>query len=161
MMYRTLTRVALIGMMMVFSATAAQAAKECRIKYGWNTGNSLQGTFKNKSKTIYLNKGQTKTINKKRMNYVMNLKSRKVKFYLKSAADVTLGKNQKNPAFGKYLQSVKLKKVKCIGGSASGGGSSSTGVPALKKCTVVKTRRTPAPPAPGGVPIPYPNLNCR
>ena len=82
----------LFVLLMVSFSSVSYGGNECKVKYGWNTGNTLNGTFKNHSKTIYLDKGETKTINKKRMNYVKNLKSRKVKFYLKNAADMTLEK---------------------------------------------------------------------
>ena len=110
----------------------ALAANECKIKYGWNTGNSLAGTFENDSKTIYLNKGQTKTINKSRMNYVKNLKIRKVKFYLSSgASDVTLDKDKRNPLVGTNINTPKLDKVKCLNTStSSSSGSSVTPTPA-------------------------------
>jgi hypothetical protein len=153
-----------------FSFSSVAYGAGCQIKYGWNKGNSLQGTFENKSKTITLNKGQTKTINKKRMNYVKNLKNRQVKFYLKSATDVTLGKNQRNPVAGTYVGTVKLKKVKCIGSSSSSSSNtgsfpgsssssnSSTSSGVSTECSPVDVAKTPAPPAPY-VPIPYPNLS--
>lgn len=104
----------------------ALAANECKIEYGWNTGNSLAGTFENHSKTIYLNKGQTKTINKSRMNYVKNLKTRKVKFYLSSgASDVTLDKDNRNPLVGTYTNTPKLDKVTCLNTSTSSSSNSS------------------------------------
>ena len=104
----------------------ALAANECKIKYGWNTGNSLAGTFKNHSRTVYLNKGQTKTINKSRMNYVKSLKTRKVKFYLSSgASDVTLGKDQRNPLVGTYTNTPRLDKVKCLNTSTTSSSSPS------------------------------------
>ena len=128
----------------------------CQIKYGWNKGNTLAGTFENKSKTINLSKGQTKTIGKKRMNYVKNLKNRQVKFYLKNATDVTLGKNIRNPAVGTYVGKVKLKKVKCLGGSSSSSSSNTGTFPgSSNNCGPIDVVKTPAPPAPH-VPIPYP-----
>ncbi len=142
----------------LFSSTVYGAG--CQIKYGWNKGNILAGTFENESKTINLSKGQTKTINKNRMNYVKNLKSRNVKFYLKSATDVTLGKDQRNPVAGTYVQTVKLKKVKCKDDSSStssSNSSKSSGV--LSECEPIDVVKTPVPPVPGGVPIPYPNIS--
>ena len=100
---RKLGLIIIVGLLFVSISSIAYGAG-CKIKYGWNKGNTLAGTFKNKSKTITLSKGQTKTINKDRMNYVKNLKNRKVKFYLKKATDVTLEKDQRNPAVGTYVQ---------------------------------------------------------
>jgi hypothetical protein len=143
-----------------FSFCSVAYGAGCQIKYGWNKGNTLAGTFENKSKTINLSKGQTKTINKKRMNYVKNLKNRKVKFYLKKATDVTLGKGQRNPAVGTYVQKVKLKKVKCkdddSSSSSSSSGSTSSGV--SLECSPIDVAKTPVAPMPGGMPIPYPNM---
>ena len=148
----------LCGLLVVSFSSVAYAGNECKIKYGWNTGNSLQGTFKNHSNTIYLDKGQTKTINKNRMNYVKNLKSRKVKFYLKNATDMTLGKKQRNPGGGTYVLTVKLKKVKCLNtssGSSSSPNTSSSSNTSSGRLSYPCAAKTPAPPAPF-VPIPYP-----
>ena len=139
----------LFVLLMVSFSSVSYGGNECKVKYGWNTGNTLNGTFKNHSNTMYLDKGETKTINKKRMNYVKNLKSRKVKFYLKNAADMTLGKNQRNPGAGTYVATVKLKKVKCLNTASSSNSSSGSTGPV----DVIKTP-TPA----GPIPIPYPNL---
>ncbi|CAN0503317.1 unnamed protein product, partial [Discosporangium mesarthrocarpum] len=98
------------------TSTSALAAKECRIQYGYNTGNSLNGTYKNKSKKIFLNKGQTKTINRSRLNYVKNLKKRNVKFYLTKAPNIVLAKNKRFPSNAYFVGGVvKLLKVKCLG----------------------------------------------
>ena len=151
----------------------AHAGNECRIKYGWNTGNALNGTFQNHTDTRYLDAGETKAINKSRMNFVRNLKNAEVRFVLDNASDVTLGKEQQNPAIGTYVGNVKLVEAKCL---ASAGGSSSSSSPGntspsgpapannssdcLKRFPDVV--KTPVPGAPGGsVPIPYPNLNCK
>ena len=133
----------LFVLLVVSFSSVSYAGNECKIKYGWNTGNSLQGTFKNHSNTIYLDKGETKTINKNRMNYVKNLRSQEVKFYLDNASDVTLGENQQNPGAGTYLGTVKLVKAKCLTTS-----SSSPSFPDVSK--------TPSPAGP--IPIPYPNI---
>ena len=130
-------------LLLVSFSSVSYGGNECKIIYGWNTGNSLQGTFKNHSKTIYLNTGETKTINQNRMNYVKNLTSQEVKFYLENASDVTLGKNQQNPGIGTYVLTVKLVKAKCLATS-----SSSPSFPDVKK--------TPSPAGP--IPIPYPNI---
>ena len=155
--------IVLIVGMLSFSFSSVAYGAGCQIKYGWNKGNSLQGTFENKSKTITLNKGQTKTINKDRMNYVKNLKNRKVKFYLKNATDVTLEKNQRNPAGGTYVQKVKLKKVKCSGGSSSSSSSEEMIIPEPSvhgsECAgPMDVTKTPAPPAPFA-PTPAPRIN--
>jgi len=137
------------GLLLFSFSSVSYGGNECKIQYGWNTGNSLQGTFKNHSNTMYLDKGETKTINKNRMNYVKNRRSRKVKFYLENAADVTLGEDQRNPVAGTYVATVKLKKVKCLdatGSSNSSGGSTGP----------VDVIKTPSPAGP--IPIPYPNL---
>jgi hypothetical protein len=157
---RKLGLIMIVGLLsLLFSSTAYSAG--CQIKYGWNKGSTLTGNFENKSKTINLSKGQTKTINKKRMNYVKNLKSRKVKFYLNNAQDVTLDKNQRNPVAGTYVGTVKLKKVKCIGDSSSS--SSSNGPASAKassKCVDVAFPDVSLTPSPAGpIPIPYPNIS--
>lgn len=131
------------GLLLFSFSSVSYGGNECKIQYGWNTGNSLQGTFKNHSNTIYLNTGETKTINKNRMNYVKNLKSHEVKFYLKNASDVTMGDNQRNPKIGTYVGTVKLEKAKCLATS-----SSSPSFPDVSK--------TPSPAGP--IPIPYPNI---
>ena len=133
----------LFVLLVVSFSSVSYAGNECKIKYGWNTGNSLQGTFKNHSNTMYLDKGETKTINKNRMNYVKNLRSQEVKFYLDNASDVTLGENQQNPGAGTYVGTVKLVKAKCLTTS-----SSSSSFPDVSK--------TPSPAGP--IPIPYPNI---
>ncbi len=133
----------LFVLLLVSFSAVSYGGNECKIQYGWNTGNSLQGTFKNHSKTIYLNTGETKTINQNRMNYVKNLSSQEVKFYLENASDVILGKNQQNPGIGTYVLTVKLVKVKCLTTS-----SSSPSFPDVNK--------TPSPAGP--IPIPYPNI---
>ena len=144
----------LVGLLsFTFSSVAYGAG--CQIQYGWNKGNTLAGTFKNKTKTINLSKGQTKTIDKKRMNFVKNLKNRKVKFYLKNATNVTLEKNQRNPVAGTYVGTVKLKKVKCKDDSSSSSSSSSS-----SKCVDVAFPDVSLTPTPAGpVPIPYPNIS--
>lgn len=151
----------IFGCILLIAPSLASAGNECRIQYGWNTGNSLNGTFKNHSAKAYLDKGETKTFNKNRLNYVKNLKTRKAKFYLGSASDVTLGKNQRNPAAGTYVGTVKLKKAKCLGDSSSSSsgsmGSSSGGI--KPKCPV-GVSKIPAGPA-GKVPVPYPSFNCK
>ena len=155
--------VILIVVLLSFTFSSVAYGAGCKIKYGWNKGNSLQGTFKNKSKTITLSKGQTKTIDKKRMNFVKNLKNRKVKFYLKNATNVTLEKNQRNPAVGTYVQKVKLKKVKCKDDSSSSSSSEEMIIPEPSvhgsECAgpmdVTKVPASPAPP----IPTPYPNIN--
>lgn len=148
----------LIVGLLLFSFSSVAYGAGCQIQYGWNKGNTLAGTFKNKTKTINLSKGQTKTIDKKRMNFVKNLKNRKVKFYLKNATNVTLEKNQRNPAVGPYVQKVKLKKVKCKDDSSSSSSSnSSTSSGSSGECLAfpdVSLTPTPA----GPVPIPYPNI---
>jgi hypothetical protein len=139
----------LVSAMTMTISSVAYAANECRIQYGYNTGNSLNGTFKNKSKKIYLNKGQTKTINKNRLNYVKNLKTRNVKFYLKNASDIVLAKSKRNPFAGYYVgATVKLKKVKCLSSYSS--------------CNPVypDVAKVPAPPGPP-IPIPYPGVKCK
>jgi hypothetical protein len=134
----------LLFVLLLFSfSSVSYGGNECKIKYGWNTGNSLQGTFKNHSNIIYLNTGETKTINQNRMNYVKNLTSQEVKFYLENASDVTLVKNQQNPGVGTYVVTVKLVKAKCLATS-----SSSPSFPDVNK--------TPSPAGP--IPIPYPNI---
>ena len=153
-----------VGFLAFSFSSVAYAGNECRIKYGWNKGNTLAGTFKNKSKTIYLNKGQTKTINKKRMNYVKNLKSRNVKFYLKNAQNVTLGKDQRNPIAGTYVGSVKLKKVKCKDDSSSSSSSEGAVLPGPtvhgSECAGFEVAKVPAPPAPF-IPTPMPRINSK
>lgn len=151
----------IVGLVSFSFSSVAYGGNECRIKYGWNKGNTLAGTFKNKSKTIYLNKGQTKTINKNRMNYVKNLKNRNVKFYLKNAQNVTLGKDQRNPLVGTYVGTVKLKKVKCLGDSSGSSSSEGAVLPGStvhgSECTGVQVSKVPAGPAPFA-PVPSPNL---
>ena len=133
----------LFVLLLVSFSSVSYGGNECQITYGWNTGNSLQGTFKNHSKTISLNTGETKTINQNRLNYVKNLNSHEVKFFLENASDVTLGKNQQNPGIGTYVLTVKLVKAKCLTTS-----SSSPSFPDVSK--------TPSPAGP--IPIPYPNI---
>jgi len=152
----------LFMLLVVSFSSVSYGGNECKIKYGWNTGNSLHGTFKNHSNTIYLDKGETKTINKNRMNYVKNLKSRKVKFYLENASDVTLGEDQQNPGVGTYVVTVKLKKLTCLDTASSPnttGGSNTSG--ASNKSSGLSSfpcvSKTPAGPAPN-MPIPYPCL---
>lgn len=138
-----------VGLVVLATSPVAHAAKECRIQYGYNTGSSLNGTFKNKSKKVYLNKGQTKTINKYRLNYVKNLKTRNVKFYFTNATNVVLQKNKKNPAAGYFVgPTVKLKKVKCLS--------------SYKSCnpTFPHVAKVPAPPGPP-VPVPFPAVKCK
>lgn len=151
----------IVGLVSFLFTSVAYGGNECRIKYGWNKGNTIAGTFKNKSKKIYLNKGQTKTINKKRMNYVKNLKSRNVKFYLKNAQNVTLGKDQSNPVAGTYVGKVKLKKVKCLGDTSSSSSSNnSASSSSSSKCADVAFPDVSLTPSPAGpIPIPYPNIS--
>jgi hypothetical protein len=155
------TGLILIVVLLSFSFSSVAYGAGCKIKYGWNKGNTLAGTFKNKTKTITLSKGQTKTINKNRMNFVKNLKNRKVKFYLKNATNVTLEKNQSNPVAGTYVGTVKLKKVKCKDDSSSSSSSnSSTSSGSSGECLAFPdVTKVPAPPVPGGIPIPYPNIS--
>jgi hypothetical protein len=156
--FQKIRLIIIVGLLsFTFSSVAYGAG--CQIKYGWNKGNSLQGTFENKSKTISLNKGQTKTINKNRMNYVKNLKNRQVKFYLKNATNVTLGKDQRNPVAGAYVGTVKLKKVKCKDDSSSSSSSnSSTSSGSSGECLAFPAvSKTPGPVG-TQIPIPYPNM---
>jgi hypothetical protein len=154
--------IVIVGLLSFSFSSVAYGGNECRIKYGWNKGNTLAGTFENKSKTIYLNKGQTKTIGKKRMNYVKNLKNRQVKFYLKKATDVTLGKDQRNPVVGTYVGKVKLKKVKCLGSSSGSSSNGGAGIPGPSvhgsECVTMEVTKVPAAPAPFA-PVPTPNIN--
>ena len=157
---RKLGLIVIVGLLFVsFSSTVYGAG--CQIKYGWNKGSTLAGNFENKSKTITLSKGQTKTIDKKRMNYVKNLKNRKVKFYLKNATNVTLEKDQRNPAVGTYVQKVKLKKVKCkddSSSSSSSGNSETTDHSFNEECGLA-THKGPASGVVPFIPIPYPNIS--
>lgn len=139
----------LVGILTVSFSSIVHAAKECRIQYGYNTGNTLNGTFKNKKKKIYLNKGQTKTINKNRLNYVKNLKTRNVKFYFKNAPNRVLAKNKRLPTSGYYVGAiVKLKKVKCLKNYTN----CNFNFPDVAK--------VPAPPGPP-IPVPYPGTQCQ
>ena len=129
-MTRYIQKIALIfilGLVSFSLPSISFGANECRIQYGWNSGNTLNGTFKNHSTTLNLNKGQIKTINKSRMNFVKNLKTRQVKFYLKNASNVTLGKNLRNPVAGTYIGNVKLEKAQCLNSSSSSN-SGGTGI---------------------------------
>jgi hypothetical protein len=143
------TAFAIVMGVIAFSVSSvAYSANECRIRYGYNTGNAVNGTYKNKSKKIYLNKGQTKTINKNRLNYVKNLKTRNVKLYLKNATNVVLAKNKRNPSGGYYVgATVKLKKVKCLKNYTN----CNFNFPDVNK--------TPSPAGP--VPVPYPAIQCK
>jgi uncharacterized membrane protein YgcG len=147
--------------------TPSIAANECRIKYSWNTGNILSGNFQNHSTTKYLDAGETVSIDKNRMNYVRNMQTPQVKFFLDNAQDVTLGKDQQNPVAGNYVGTVKLTQAKCLastgggssGGSSSGGSSSSgSSSGGTKDClgSFPDVAKTPGPAGP--VPIPYPNI---
>ncbi len=110
--------------------TAAFAANECRIQYGWNTGNSFQGTFKNNSGYLFLNKGQVKFVNKTRMNFIKNLNNNQVKVFLTNviSSPITLNKNQRNPAGGMYAGTPKFVKIQCLNTAASSAPSASGGV---------------------------------
>lgn len=143
------TALAMVMGVIAFSfSSVAHSANECRIQYGYNTGNKLNGTYKNKSKKIYLNKGQTKTINKNRLNYVKNLKTRNVKFYLENATNVVLSKNKRNPSSGYYVgATVKLKKVECLKNYSN----CNFNFPDVAK--------VPAPPGPP-IPVPFPSVQC-
>ena len=150
---KSILRLTIFLLLVLLFLPAAHAKDECKVKYSWNTGNVLEGNFKNHSKTIKLDKGQTKNIGKNRMNYVLNKKSNKVKFYLDNASDVTLGKDQRNPAAGNYITTVKLVKAKCEGSSLK--------TSSKKKKKGVKMKSGPcvsnAPNGLGGtVPLPYP-----
>ena len=145
----------LFVLLLISFSSVSYGGIECKVKYGWNTGNSLSGTFKNHSNTMYLDKGETKTINKNRINYVKNLKSRQVKFYLTNAADMTLGKNQRNPGAGTYVATVKLKKVKCLNTASSSNSSSGSNSSGLSTGPI-DVSKTPSPAGP--IPIPYPNI---
>jgi hypothetical protein len=124
-MNHQLSCVALLTLFFIISISSpAFAANECKIEYSWNTGNSMQGTFKNHKNSIYINRGQTKVINKSRMNYVINLKTNDVKFFLTNASDITLGKNLRNPVIANYIGNVKLKKAKCLTPSSSSSNNS-------------------------------------
>ena len=68
----------LFVLLLVSFSSVSYGGNECQITYGWNTGNSLQSTYRNHSNTIYLNTGESKTINQNRMIYVKNLTSQEV-----------------------------------------------------------------------------------
>jgi hypothetical protein len=136
------------------AASPANSANDGKIEYTWDTGNSLARTFENHSKTI----------DRKRMNSVKNLKCPNVKFYLDGAANVTLGNDQRNPVAGNNLTSVKLTKAKCLNGpgeSASSKGALKT--EKLPKCKPktdgpIEVNRVPV--TGGDLPGPYPNVDC-
>ena len=107
------------------------AANECKIQYGYHTGSG-----KNRQdiiKTTYINKGATKTINRSNLNYVKNLKSTRVRFYLDGASNVTLGKDQVNPLPPSYyLSQVKLVKVTCLNNASGNNSTPNAMVSAMK-----------------------------
>lgn len=92
----------------------ANAANECRIKYGYHT--IKFGKRTDHTKIINLNVNQSKTINQARLNYVKNLKNNKVYVDLSGngVVDVTLDKDKVNPPAAYYLVPVTLKSLKCL-----------------------------------------------
>lgn len=164
-----------IALLLPVSSDPASAANECRIQYGWNTGNAFNGTFQNHSTSTYLDAGETKSINKSRMNFVKNLNNPDVEFHLGNAQNVTLGKNQQNPIASTYVGNVTLTKAKCLaptgGGSSGGSSSGNTSSGGLTVKTPGKAgnqdcvggfpdvSKTPSPAGP--IPVPYPNINCK
>ena len=112
-----------IGFLLLWATAAwlaapALAANECRIKYSYFKGSGFNR--KDYTATAYINLGATRTFNRTNMNYVKNLRTPKVKFYLGGASNVTLGKDQVNPNAGPYLTPVKLIKAKCLGNGSAG-----------------------------------------
>ena len=145
---RTISVFILVSAMTIAISSVAYSANECRIQYGYNTGSVLNGTYKNKSKKIYINFGKIKTINKNRLNYVKNLRKTNVKIYLKNASNVVLEKNQRNPKTLNYVgPTVKLKKVKCLS--------------SITSCNPYFPDVSMTPSPAGPIPIPYPGVKCK
>ncbi len=91
---------------------SAFSADECKIKYGYHTGSGQNRN--DREKIAYIDLGDTLPINQSNMNYVKNLRTPKVKFYLQNAQNVTLDKNFQNPPALFYPNQVKLVKAKCL-----------------------------------------------
>ena len=109
--------------------TPVYAANECRAKYGYGQNNT---------RTVNINAGQTKTINKNNVTWVQNKKSREIKvrvtkmvpklpFGFKASGTkwVTLSNaGNIDPPLAPltpYPSGVKLYKIKCKANSSSGG----------------------------------------
>ncbi len=95
-------------------ATPAWAANECRVEYGYHTMSGLVRT--DRTATVNLDLGESKTFNQDRMNYVKNMKNTQVKVGLQGALqnNFTLPGNGANPVAGFYLSPTTLKKLECM-----------------------------------------------
>lgn len=115
--YQSLTLIITLLLLSSLLSKTVQAANECKIKYQYNYDSG--GKIKRTTKYLSLNLGQTKTVNRSRIDYVKNIRDPKIKLYnrnLLTNAKYTydLTKNAQDPITGLHLINVKLEKVKCI-----------------------------------------------
>jgi Holliday junction resolvasome RuvABC DNA-binding subunit len=93
------------------------AANECKIKYQYNYYSG--GKIKQNIGYVTLNLGQTKSVNRSRINYVKNIRDPQIKLYNRNLLTnikytYDLARNAQDPITGIHLINVKLEKVKCI-----------------------------------------------
>lgn len=145
----TMAGAALALTMVAMSASAVQAANECRVQYSYKTSGGST-----KTKTTNLNAGQTRTYNKNRMRYIKNRKNAPVRIKITNVIGVaTVGtknitlpvNNTRDPASGSYASNPKTKMytIKCLASASSassggGFGSPAALINALKNSTPVK-----------------------
>ncbi|MGB0910062.1 MAG: hypothetical protein ACPGYT_06840 [Nitrospirales bacterium] len=116
------------------STSPGYAANECKAKYGYG---------QNKTSTVHMNAGQTKTVNKNNVAWVQNKKAREIKikvtkmvpkfpFGFKASGTkwVALSNNGNidppTAPHAPYPSGVKLYKISCKPNSSSSGGTSPT-----------------------------------
>ena len=115
--YQSPTLIVTLLLLCTLLSNTVLAVNECKIKYQYNYDSG--GKIKRKSGYVTLNLGQTKSVNRSRIDYVKNIRDPQIKLYnrnLLTNAKYTydLAKNAQDPIAGLHLINVKLEKVKCI-----------------------------------------------
>ncbi len=96
-------------------AVPAYAANECRISYAFEMGSGAG--LKSFTEYKYINLGNAINIDKTRIKWVKNLRNPHVRFEFAPAigvANITLGRNQRNPLGVDFVNKPTLLKAVCL-----------------------------------------------
>ena len=119
--FKLLIGSAVLGSLSLGISEPVLAANECKIQYGYFTGSGF--SREDNTQTVFINTGDTSNINQSNLNFVKNLKTPRVKFFLTGPGvnDVTLDKDMVNPLAitGFYLTPTTLVKAECLNTSSN------------------------------------------
>jgi len=112
------------------SAPPAEAANECQVSYVYLSGSGQSAVPQVVQTQVSAN--AIKTVNQGAMRYVVNDRDWPVDVEVTMVGGGTkwvhlIEKGDRDPANGNYIGNIELRKVKCLPGGTSGGGTASQG----------------------------------